>query len=81
MTTAWFHCFAGIAGDMAMGALVDAGADIGEVTALLGRLARAVDGLREALAEGPVVVDSGEPQVGEGQAAEAVHGLVGVQRA
>ncbi len=38
MTTAWFHCFAGIAGDMALGALVDAGADLGEVTALLERL-------------------------------------------
>ncbi len=38
MTTAWFHCFAGIAGDMALGALIDAGADAGEVTALLERL-------------------------------------------
>ena len=38
MTTAWFHCFAGIAGDMALGALVDAGADLGEVTAVLERL-------------------------------------------
>jgi uncharacterized protein (TIGR00299 family) protein len=35
---AWFHCFAGIAGDMALGALVDAGADVGEVHALLKRL-------------------------------------------
>ncbi len=32
---AWFHCFAGIAGDMALGSLVDAGADIGEVLTLL----------------------------------------------
>ncbi len=35
---AWFHCFAGIAGDMALGALLDAGADLGEVRALLERL-------------------------------------------
>jgi uncharacterized protein (TIGR00299 family) protein len=38
MTTAWFHCFAGIAGDMALGSLIDAGADVGEVRALLDRL-------------------------------------------
>jgi pyridinium-3,5-bisthiocarboxylic acid mononucleotide nickel chelatase len=37
-TVAWFHCFAGIAGDMAMGSLVDAGADLDEVRALLERL-------------------------------------------
>jgi uncharacterized protein (TIGR00299 family) protein len=37
-TVAWFHCFAGIAGDMALGSLVDAGADQGEVLALLERL-------------------------------------------
>ena len=35
---AWFHCFAGIAGDMAFGALVDAGADLDEVRKLLIRL-------------------------------------------
>jgi uncharacterized protein (TIGR00299 family) protein len=38
VTVAWFHCFAGIAGDMALGALLDAGADVGGVRDLLGRL-------------------------------------------
>ncbi len=38
VTAAWFHCFSGIAGDMAMGALVDAGADIAEVRNLCERL-------------------------------------------
>ncbi len=36
--TAWFHCFAGIAGDMALGSLLDAGASEGEVVAMLERL-------------------------------------------
>ncbi len=40
MTTAWFHCFSGVAGDMALGSLVDAGADF--------------DGVREMLAHLPV---------------------------
>jgi uncharacterized protein (TIGR00299 family) protein len=37
-TVAWFHCFAGIAGDMALGSLIDAGADLVEVHNLLDRL-------------------------------------------
>jgi uncharacterized protein (TIGR00299 family) protein len=35
---AWFHAFSGVAGDMALGALLDAGADAGEVRRLLDRL-------------------------------------------
>jgi uncharacterized protein (TIGR00299 family) protein len=35
---AWFHCFSGVAGDMVLGALLDAGADLGAVRASLDRL-------------------------------------------
>ncbi len=38
-TVAWFHCFSGIAGDMALGALLDAGADVDEVRGIVGQLA------------------------------------------
>jgi pyridinium-3,5-bisthiocarboxylic acid mononucleotide nickel chelatase len=37
-TIAWFHCYAGIAGDMALGSLLDAGADTEEVVDMLRRL-------------------------------------------
>ncbi len=37
-TLAWFHCFSGIAGDMALGSLLDAGADLDEVRELCERL-------------------------------------------
>ena len=33
--TAWFHCFSGIAGDMAFGALLDAGADLNAVQEII----------------------------------------------
>ncbi len=34
----WFHCFSGVTGEMALGSLVDAGADLDEVRALCDRL-------------------------------------------
>lgn len=37
-TVAWFHCFSGISGDMALGSLVDAGADLSEVRGMLERI-------------------------------------------
>lgn len=35
---AWFHCYSGIAGDMALGSLVDAGADVAQLIRLLEQL-------------------------------------------
>ena len=46
--------------------------------ALLGRLARPVHGLGQALAQAAVVVDEGVTDVGERQPAQAAHDLVGV---
>ncbi|MCL5047975.1 MAG: nickel pincer cofactor biosynthesis protein LarC [Firmicutes bacterium] len=36
--TAWFHCFSGFSGDMALGALIDAGADLRELKSLLSHI-------------------------------------------
>ncbi|HXW36126.1 MAG TPA: nickel pincer cofactor biosynthesis protein LarC [Acidimicrobiales bacterium] len=62
-TIAWFHCFAGIAGDMALGSLLDAGADLEDVRDLLGRLPlrrwdlRAEPVLRNGIAATRAIVD------------------------
>ena len=45
--------------------------------AVLGRLARAVDGFGHAEAQVAVVVDPGEAEVGIGQAAQLADGVVG----
>ena len=37
-TVAWFHCFSGVAGDMALGSLLDAGANINAVNGALKHL-------------------------------------------
>ncbi|HEY6530975.1 MAG TPA: nickel pincer cofactor biosynthesis protein LarC [Acidimicrobiales bacterium] len=60
-SVAWFHCFSGIAGDMALGALIDAGADVDEVRTMLKRLP--VDGW----------VLEAEPVLRSGIAATKVH--------
>ena len=82
---AWFHCYSGIAGDMALGALIDAGADADEVRALLGRLP--VDGwalevepvLRGGIAATNVHVLAHEPHVVHRTAAHII-GLVNEAR-
>ena len=48
---------------------------------VLGGLARPVDGLGHALAQGPVVVDPGEAEVGPRQPPQRGHGVVGRDRA
>ncbi|MGH8999393.1 MAG: nickel pincer cofactor biosynthesis protein LarC [Acidimicrobiia bacterium] len=68
-TTAWFHCFNGIAGDMALGACFDAGAPVDEVTEILGRLPvsgwklSVEETMRGGLAATRVVVLTGEQTV------------------
>ncbi|HEX7096204.1 MAG TPA: nickel pincer cofactor biosynthesis protein LarC, partial [Acidimicrobiales bacterium] len=82
---AWFHCFSGVAGDMALGALLDAGADLDEVRALCRRLP--LDGwsldvepvMRCGLAASKARVHSDEPSVVHRTAAHII-GLVEVAR-
>jgi uncharacterized protein (TIGR00299 family) protein len=68
-TIAWFHCFSGIAGDMALGSLVDAGADLDAVREILGRLPvsgwsiDAEETLRGGIAATHLVVDARETTV------------------
>lgn len=66
---AWFHCFAGIAGDMALGCLIDAGTDLDELRDLLRRLPigewsfEATPVLRGGIAATQVTVDVRETGV------------------
>ena len=68
-SAAWFHCFSGIAGDMALGALIDAGADLDEVCALCERIPvsgwtlEAEPVLRAGMASTHVVVRTKETSV------------------
>ncbi|MCU1378825.1 MAG: Pyridinium-3,5-bisthiocarboxylic acid mononucleotide nickel insertion protein [Acidimicrobiales bacterium] len=68
-TIAWFHCFSGIAGDMALGALVDAGADLDAVLEIVRRLpvsgwsVHAEPTLRGGIAATHMVVDAHETTV------------------
>jgi len=48
--------------------------------ALLGRLAWPEDSLGQPLAQGTVVVDAGEPEIGEGQSAQARDRFIGAHR-
>jgi uncharacterized protein (TIGR00299 family) protein len=81
---AWFHCFAGIAGDMALGSLLDAGADFSEVLGLLQRLPlggwslRAEPVLRAGIAATRAVVETTDDVVVRTHA--HIVGLVGEAR-
>ena len=68
-TLAWFHCYAGIAGDMAFGSLIDAGADLEQVMRMLHHLpiggwtVEAVPVLRGGLAATHLIVETADDTV------------------
>jgi uncharacterized protein (TIGR00299 family) protein len=83
VTIAWFHCFSGIAGDMALGALIDAGADVAEVEGWCRRLdvggwtLRTESVLRGGLAGTRAVVDVDGGHHHPHRRAVEIQGLIG----
>jgi len=79
---AWWHCFAGIAGDMALASLVDAGADLDEVIAGLERLPvtgwhlEATRVERSGLAATQLLVDVGSGGEGPERTWRAIRGTI-----
>lgn len=77
---AWFHAFSGIAGDMALGACIDAGADLDEIRSILDRLPvkgwtlEIEDVLRGGIAASHAVVHVTESSVV--RTAEHINGLI-----
>lgn len=77
---AWFHGFSGIAGDMALGSCIDAGADVDEIRGIVERLPvdgwrlEAHDVLRGGIAATHVVVHVDESSVV--RTAEHITGLI-----
>lgn len=77
---AWIHAFSGIAGDMALGACIDAGADVDEVRSILDRLPvkgwtlDVEDVLRGGIAASHAVVHVTESSVV--RTAEHINGLI-----
>jgi pyridinium-3,5-bisthiocarboxylic acid mononucleotide nickel chelatase len=79
---AWWHCFAGIAGDMALASLVDAGADLDEVIAGLERLPvagwhlEAAKTERSGLAATQLLVDVGSGNEGPERTWRAIRQII-----
>ena len=68
-TLAWWHCFAGIAGDMALASAIDAGAPVDEVIGLLHRLPlrgwalEATETMRNGIGATALEVSAGDEKV------------------